>query len=70
MNSHDKLLWRKTRWMSGKRTTNKLNLNNEDLETFIQNWEDNVFARNDNFDADETITRRRDRKLDLVYWRF
>lgn len=69
MNSHDKLLWRKTRWMSGKRTTNKLNLN-DDLETFIQNWEDNVFARNDNFDADETITRRRDRKLDLVYWRF
>ena len=56
--------------MSGKRTTNKLNLNNEDLETFIQNWEDNVFARNDNFDADETITRRRDRKLDLVYWKF
>ena len=42
MNSNDKLLWRKTRWMSGKRTTNKLNLNEVDLETFIKNWEDKV----------------------------
>ena len=38
--------------MTGKRTTNKLNLNEVDLETFIKNLEDNVFTRNDNFDAD------------------
>ena len=48
MNLNDKKLWKKSRQVFGKRKNIHLNLNSQDLEKFIRNWEVNVFSREDN----------------------
>lgn len=47
MNLKDDLLWKKTRQIIGKRKNIQLNLKDDDMEEFLQNWENNVFCRND-----------------------
>ena len=44
--------------------------NKEDTEIFIQNWENNVFARSDIKDTNIEITEQRDKKLDRLYKKF
>ena len=51
MNTDDTLLWSKTKFINGKRNSTRFRLNSKDTETFISNWENQVFARNDIIDS-------------------
>ena len=70
MNTNDYLLWKKTKFVNGKRNATKFMFNKEDTEIFIQNWENNVFARSDIKDTNIEITEQRDKKLDRLYKKF
>ena len=54
----------------GKRNNVKLSLNDADTEVFIQNWESNVFSRQDITDLDENERIERDQMLDNLYKKF
>ena len=44
-------------------------MNLQDQESFIQGWEENVFARSDNADTDE-IVRKRNLRINRLYREF
>lgn len=54
----------------GKRNNVKLSLNDADTEAFIQNWESNVFSRQDITDLEENEGIERDQLLDNLYKKF